>query len=142
VRIYVAFLILSGLLLWTVIYARGPWLAKLALILTVPAYGLFVWHSVEQWKGYPVDATPPAQALYVASLTKEPEAIYLWLIPPSTDEPRAYVVPYSRQLHQQMQQAGEIQKRSRGQARISLRRNNGLYRLYQLPAVLPAKEGR
>ena len=136
--LYVGFAILSGLLLWAVIYAHGPWLAKLALIVTVPLYGVFVWHSIEQWKGYPAAAVPPKEAALVAQMVVESEAIYVWLVPPGADEPRAYRLPYSRATHEQA---------ARGQAllgagvSVGFRRNDGRYEAYVLPPSLPSKDG-
>lgn len=134
--VYIGFAVLSALLLWAVIYARGPWALKLALILTVPAYGVFVWHSVEQWRGYPVHAKPP-EAQFVASLVAEPDYIYLWVVLPGASEPRAYRQPYSRQLHESVVRAG--QRQAAGQGRIGLRYNAGRWQSYQLPAALPSK---
>src|SRR5574341_1594165 len=103
--VYVGFVLLSALVLSTVIYARGPWLAKLVLILTVPAYGWFVWHSLEDWKGYPVPHAPPDRSVLVSSLVREPEWIYLWAVPPEDEEPRAYRIPYTRTEHEDLQRA-------------------------------------
>ena len=140
-NLYIGFVILSALLLWAVIYARGPWPLKLVLIVTVPLYGVVVWHSIEQWKGYPVHVYPPARSSFTAAIVQEPERIYLWVTPPGSSGPRAYVVPYSRQLHQVVQRAGDIQKRERGGARLAVRRDSkGRFHLYRLPPVLPPKE--
>lgn len=129
-HVYIGFAVLAAILLWAVIYARGPWALKLCLILTVPAYGVFVWHSVEAWRGYPVHAKPP-EAKLVASLVHEPDYIYLWLV--SGREPRAYRIPYTRQAHEALVAA---QKRG---GHLGVRFNQGRFEAYELPDALPAK---
>lgn len=136
-HVYLGFAALAALLLWAVIYGRGPWQLKLALILTVPAYGIFVWHSVEAMRGYPVRAKPPEGKL-IASVVVEPKYVYLWLAVPGKTEPRAYRIPYTRQVHQAL--AGASQSAQR-QGRVGIRMNRGRYVVYALPMELPTKEG-
>ena len=135
--LYIGFAILSGLLLWAVIYARGPWLAKLALIVTVPLYGVFVWHSIEQWKGYPAAVDPPKEAALVAQLVDEPRAIFVWLVAPGEDIPRAYELPYSRAAHQQLANAQALLEAG---VSVGFLHNQGLYEAYELPPGLPSKK--
>lgn len=137
-HIYLGFAALAALLLWAVIYARGPWALKLALIVTVPTYGLFVWHSVEAMRGYPVHAKPPDGRL-IASVVVEPRYVYLWLAVPGRAEPRAFRIPYTRQLHEAVASAPQDMQR---QGRVGLRINAGRYVVYPLPPALPTKEGQ
>ncbi len=136
--VYISFVVISALLLWAVIYARGPWAVKLALIFTVPVFGVVVWHSLESYRGWPANVSPPADASMVAQYVDEPNAIYLWLIPPGEDKPRAYRIPYTRAAHEQAAKAQEIAKRG---GRAGFRKTRGVYVAYQLPPPLPPKSG-
>jgi hypothetical protein len=159
--IYAGFVLLAGILLWLLAAARGPWQVKLVLIVTVPTFGVAVWHALGTFKGYPVPHAPPPEAILLASVVKEPApgqpgAIYLWLVPTATGsanplayrsdgEPRAYVVPYTRQLHEQAQTARRLAASGR---RVLLRRGGtgqpipaGHYRAYPQPAPAPPMKG-
>lgn len=114
--IFLSFLIVSALVLWLVTAARGPWAVKLALIVFVPLFCFAIWHSLESYKGYPIDEGLPAKSIIISTIVVEPDhdqdgKIYLWLVPvsrensllgyrPGENEPRAYVLPYSRPLHE------------------------------------------
>jgi hypothetical protein len=118
----VAFILLSALLCWMLIGARGKWWLKLATILIVPAFGIAVWAAISSYKGWPTADEPPEKAVLLCGAVHEPDAkrddpgvIYLWLAPlpeagaaPSLNpfdylsgggEPRSYKLPYTRQLH-------------------------------------------
>lgn len=135
--LYLGFVLLSALLLWAVIYARGPWAIKLVLIVSVPAYAVVVLHSIEQWKGYPAAVSPPQGAALVAQLVDEPRSIYLWLIPPGAERPRAYRIPYTRETHEQAAKAQSLLQTGH---RVGFRRSRGRYEAYDLPTPLPQKE--
>lgn len=47
----------------------------------------------------------PADAQVLSALPVENEAIYVWLVMPGSPEPRAYVLPWSVQVAQQLQDA-------------------------------------
>lgn len=135
--IYASFVVLSALLLWAVIYARGPWGVKLALICTVPAFGAVVWHTLDGYRGWPAAQTPPSDAELVAQLVDEPTAIYVWLVAPGSSVPRAYRIAYTRQAHEQVFAALRLQDDG---GRVGLRRNRGVYEAYALPPALRSKE--
>lgn len=134
--LFVSFAILAGLLLWAVTLSRGPWALKLALIVTVPLYGFIVWHSIDQWRGYPVPARPPQGSALVASAVDEPRAIFLWVVTPGSSEPRAYRIPYSRAAHQAVAAASSA--RGKG-VHVGVRFNAGRVAFYVLPPALPPK---
>ncbi len=135
--VYISFAVLSALVLWAVIYARGPWALKLALICTVPAFGVVVWHTLESYKGWPIEGRPPEGRL-VAELVDEPTWIYLWVIPGGKDQPRAYRIPYTRKEHEQAAAAEEALGHG---VRVGVRNNAGRFEIYELPASLPPKGG-
>lgn len=159
--IAVAFLCLAALTLWTVIGARGPWQAKLALIVVVTAYTFAVWHALGSFTGWPTTEPFPKRALYMSSVVVEPTAetkgaIYVWVIPPdkgglleyrnSQSEPRAYRLPYTRPAHEQIQKANEMAAKGQrvelqGTARKNADVRRAPFRAYQLPPVgLPVKQ--
>lgn len=46
-----------------------------------------------------------AEAAVLGSTLREGEAIYIWLQVPGVDEPRAYTLPWNREVAQQLQEA-------------------------------------
>ena len=100
-----SFLFLGVVTTWVVAAARGPWQPKLALILLAPflAYGLW-WNSRPQ-TGWPATVEPPAEAAFIAAAVDEPRWVYVWLQPLGASQPRAYRLPYSRPLHEQVEAA-------------------------------------
>ena len=157
--IAIGFALLGGLLLWFVVGSRGPWWIKLPTIVVTCLFTFIVWHALDSFSGWPTAQAPPPRALMLGGSVDEPRAIYVWLVAPSTPgpleyrpdggEPRAYRLPYSRELHEQVDRASKLaskgqpvelklmQRRSRGRnARFVVRR-------YQLPtASLPRKDAQ
>lgn len=125
--IAVAFALLVALLLWLIVGARGYWPVKLALIVALPIFALFVWRALDSYKGYPAAFEPPNDSVLLASVVREPSdgekgAVWLWLVPlgedvpllgykPGEGEPRAYRLPYSRPLHEQVDKGTAIRRR-------------------------------
>lgn len=137
--VLVSFVILSGLLLWAVIYGRGPWALKLALIVTIPFFGFVVRNAINAYAGFPLHYAPPRYAQVVGFVPDEPTWIYVWAIPPGSTQPRAYRIPYSRALHEQAQAIqGSRDQRPRGVKRMG---PQGAFRFYRLPDSIPSKEG-
>jgi hypothetical protein len=119
--IAVGFALLGALLLWFVIGSRGRWWLKLTAIVGTCAFTFAVWHALDSFSGWSTDERPPAHAVYLGGSVDEPHAIYLWLIPspsggllrykPASGEPRAYRLPYSRELHAQVDRGNQLAKR-------------------------------
>lgn len=131
--------------LWAGVTARGPWQAKLALILAVPLVAIWVHGSLDQYRGYPRAGFPPAGAEFEACYVREPTEIDLWAIPEGADRPRAYRVAYSRSLHEACQQAQRAKQQGvhAGIKRVGPHGDGptkGRYHAYVLPpAHLPQK---
>jgi hypothetical protein len=154
--IAIGFALLGGLLLWFVIGSRGPWWIKLPTIVATSLFTFVVWHALDSFSGWPTAQGPPPRALMLGSSVDEPRAIYVWLLAPSAPgpleyrpdggEPRAYRLPYSRELHEQVDRASKLA--SKGQP-VELKAVQGdtrgrnarfVVRRYQLPATsLPRK---
>lgn len=58
------------------------------------------------------------EATLVGATMRENEAIYLWLQVPDIDEPRAYTLPWSRKLAEQLQSAQREARKNRNGVRV------------------------
>jgi hypothetical protein len=150
----VAFVILVGLLLWLLAAVRGRWLLKLALICAVPAFAFAIVGTANSLRGWPTGDSPPTTATLIWAVVEEPDpqagspgAVYLWLA--TGTKPRAYRLPYSRQLHKQLVEATALTKR--GQTVAFTRRGRGgrtgrggaargAFRFYRLRPPPPPKK--
>src|SRR3989344_3675325 len=117
----VAFIVVVALLLLILVDTKVRWQQKLALIVTVPLFSIAVWYSLSSYLGWTTTEKVPQKDFVMwgvvtepNSSTDDPGAIYLWLIDPqlaqaessmlgydpNPGEPRAYHLPYSRELHE------------------------------------------
>lgn len=120
------FIALASVMFWFIISGKGSWLPKFLGIIAVVAFGAILWFSSVSFTGWPSRVDLPEKALFVAGYALEPNedsdgAIYVWLVSPPIDqsiyeyqaqdgEPRAYVLPYTREMHEQVQGATEATK--------------------------------
>ena len=111
-----AYIFLLALLMLVLTHGRLPWFAK-GLLLFLAA-GLY-WLSYQGWKevqGWPTLSTLPDRFLLHASVIEEPDPekgatgrIFIWAsslqgnFPAS--EPRAYEIPYGREVHSSLEDA-------------------------------------
>ena len=58
------------------------------------------------------------EATLLGASMRENEAIYLWLKVPEVDEPRAYTLPWSRPLAEQLQRARREARKNRSRVRV------------------------
>ena len=152
----ISFVLLVGLLLWLLAAVRGRWPLKLALICAVPAFGFAILSTTNSLRGWPTGDSPPKSATFVWGVVDEPDpqtgssgSVYLWLA--TGTKPRAYRLPYSRELHKQIVQATALTKGGQTVAvtrRRSSRRTGhgtaarGALRFYRLPPPQPpSKQG-
>ena|SRR6266403_2527074 len=116
-----AFLFLTAVLLWLVILARGWWWLKLLMIMASAILSFQIFQSLQSYAGYPKHsqyADMPAKLLVydirvIEPSAANPGAVFVWGKPegqlslgwfdyaPATDDPRAYVLPYSRSAHKE-----------------------------------------
>lgn len=115
------FLALASVFLWFIIAGKGRWWPKLLAILGVVGFAAAIWFSALSFTGWPTHAKPPELSIYMSGFVVEPDseqdgAIYLWLLSPpesttiyeyqaKSGEPRAYVLQYSRKMHEQVEAA-------------------------------------
>ena len=122
----VAFILLSAIILWFVIGAKGQWSLKAACIALTLYFSLSLSQSLSSVEGWPSTDKMPKQFQVHWAVVEEPDkitgeqgAIYLWLTSLSEEEPsssfflsfyefnkdspRAYVIPYSRKNHEKIE---------------------------------------
>lgn len=107
-----AYALLGVLLLSLNLKSAWRWPIKAAAIGITTAFFVVAFVAIEAMLGWPTEAAPPARFRLHAALVHEPDqgaehggTIYLWLSPKERDgevtgPPRAYALPYSRELHE------------------------------------------
>lgn len=143
--VYVALAVLAASVVAGV---RAPFSVRLLVVAAAPAVAFAVWQAAQPPTGWPATAKPPKDAAFVWASIREPDRVTqdageidLWLTPPDAARPRSYRLPYTRQLHQQAQQAMEA-TRGGVRLRVRLRRDQTRIRFmfYREPPVrLPTK---
>jgi hypothetical protein len=159
---------LALLLLLLLLHLKSPWpfaVKALAILLALPAV-LATFLSLRASLGWPTDALPPARFQLHAALVEEPDReraragrIFLCISPGAPEErdpatsvlPRALELPYSRALHQEVEDVmAELSQGNRIAGRTSegssWQRRFGAFgdriELYTPPAPEPApKQG-
>jgi hypothetical protein len=114
-----SYLVLAVLLLSLNLRSAWRWPVKAWAIMVTLGFLIGGFVALQSMLGWPTEAAPPPHFQLYAALVHEPDrlysskgAIYLWLSPPSADgepggPPRAYALPYSRALHEQVARAQE-----------------------------------
>ena len=128
--------------LWIKVCALGATLlfmptayASMMQLLSMPKPATYEW-----WHGQADEAT------VLGSSMQEDEGIYLWLQLPDVPEPRAYVLPWSRDLAEQLQTAQREAEENRSGVQMRLPFEPSLddreSKFYALPQpALPPKDG-
>lgn len=112
-----AFVLVALLLLVICLTTRFSWHIKGGLIGVVSLFYLVTYYSFPPLLGWPTDSDLPQRFNLVALFVQEPDKatgdsgeIFLWLTDlergPARDEPRAYRVPFSADLHAKVVEAG------------------------------------
>ncbi|HAV75508.1 MAG: hypothetical protein ACT4NK_12565 [Limnobacter sp.] len=106
----IAYIFLAALLLLALVYGSMSWVTKLVLILVSVG---FYWVSYLGWQnaqGWPSQADLPKRFLFYAVVVEEPDKtegiegrLFVWASDLANDRPsdtpRAYVLPYDKELH-------------------------------------------
>ena len=89
----------------------ASWRRRIPFIVGAPALAVALWLGRPDPAGWPSSARLPANADLVAALVREPDPatadkgrIFVWL-DVGQPSPRAFALPYSRPLHEQVQRA-------------------------------------
>ncbi|MDX6407039.1 MAG: hypothetical protein QOE13_110 [Gaiellaceae bacterium] len=103
--------------------AGRRWALRLPLLAATPVLALAVWWQLSVRDGWPTSSHPADGSSFVAGVVQAPTpqnagVVYLWAQPPNSDTPKAYRLPYSRQLERQVAQAASAAKRG---TRVGLR---------------------
>lgn len=154
---FVAMTLLDALLLWAVVRTRGWWVPKAIAIVVVLAFNFVLISAAGNGTGWPASAGIPDGSRLIACDVVEPNAIYFWVVPETppgrfgyrwiAGEPKAYRLPYSREMHSQCQSAqkalmhgGDVHvRRTTGRAHAPRGHSVGRYHLYLVPQSLPPK---
>jgi hypothetical protein len=127
-----AYIIVTALVLWMALTARGRWWIKALIIAAALLFGLALWQSLESLQGWPVEAPMPDRFEIVWTEAREDNrktgrdgAVYVWAraitaadpdgrpfslrlhARDPSEEPRLYKLPYSRGLHEQTEEIRE-----------------------------------
>jgi len=116
-----AYVALGVLVLALNIRSGWPVWIRLACIVLVSALYFVTWQSLQDLRGWPTRLNLPPHFLLNASSVVEPDEadgspghIYLWVTPVVDDEPvdmpRAFLLPYSRDLHTRVQRARDAMR--------------------------------
>lgn len=101
------------------VWSRWPIWAKALLVVSVTGMYFAADRALDSLSGWPSSTTLPARFALLAVVTEEPRAdregaLYVWLQPiengKTTSAPRAFRLPYSRDLHSLL---GESMKKTR-----------------------------
>jgi hypothetical protein len=93
----------------------------------LPVFYLLHYQGLKQLAGWPATTSPPERFNLIAEQVREPNqqtgqpgAVYVWLNTPDAPLPRAFELPYSLPLHQELAEAS--QRRSAGKPQVGSRR--------------------
>lgn len=98
------FMFLASLLLIGVIYSRVHWLLKSGLVVASLAFSVLFYHGYVDSLGFPVDVRPAGVFRFIYGIVREPMliehdpgAIFMWITTDGSRQPRAIVLPYSKE---------------------------------------------
>jgi hypothetical protein len=135
----VAFILLAIVTAWNTIRTKGYFGLKVASICVLIWYGMVVYFTVPTIMGWPKEADLPANAKIISIKIVEPSKgnegqMYFWLsglpdherdainllrpdkifIYTGSQQPRAFKIPYDRELHKKLIEAKKKQKGQKG----------------------------
>ena len=113
-----AYIALAILLLGLCLYSAWPLWIKTAAIIVTGLFYYATYISLGSLLGWPAQADLPSEFIMLAGKIEEPKeesnsrgAIYIWALSLdgdyTSDTPRAYRVPYSKPLHNQVAEANK-----------------------------------
>jgi len=119
---YVIPLVLLG---WIWLGVRGRLVLKLGISVLLPVIYIFHWHALQDYQGWPAREKLPEKFILIAADIIEPRrdesrkpAIYLWVKPEGAEHPRAFVMDYTREIHQMLHEVRERMKQGKRQMGI------------------------
>lgn len=165
---YAALSFLDGLLLWLLIGARGRWFVKMLVTVLVLGFNTVVLYNSSDGSGWPTRNDIPNGASFLACAVNEPTptdkgTIDFWVTLPKQQKsmfgyssgpgtPKAFQVPYTRQLHIMCLEAQQARKlghpvgitKNKGRKQQGQPGNHtpGRYHLYHFPTPQLPKKGQ
>lgn len=129
IGISLAYIALAVLVVLSLIYTRWSLWIKVAIVIIVSVFYFVTYISLERILGWPTTASLPKEFMVLSGYVKEPNestgedgGVYLWLVAYDLDDrvildsPRAYTLPYTPYLHEQVN--GANKRLSRGKPQI------------------------
>ncbi len=108
----ISYAVLVMFIVWVGFYKGFGTKSKIVISLILPLIYFFHWMGLQQSKGWPSDQTLPTQFELISADVVEPNQskqikgnIHLWIRPGDDGAPRAYILPYTRELHQRLFEA-------------------------------------
>ncbi len=105
----ISYVALVVFVVWAIFGKRFSTLHKIIICLLLPMIYFIHWQSLQSTKGWPSDQILPTQFELISADIVEPNPIekiagniHLWIRPSETEPPRAYILDYSRDLHQRL----------------------------------------
>jgi len=109
-------------IVWVGFYKGFNTTAKILISVLLPAIYYLHWIGLQQSKGWPSDQILPSQFELISADVIEPNQskdlkgnIHLWIRPAEDGAPRAYILPYSRDLHKRLFEAKQRTEQGRRQ---------------------------
>lgn len=125
-----SYVLLVVFIVWVGFYKGFGGKAKIVISVMLPFIYYFHWVGLQQSRGWPSDQTLPSQFELISADVLEPNQhedikgnIHLWLRPSENGTPRAYILPYSRDLHKRLFEAK--QRIEQGRMQIGMLTGNG-----------------
>lgn len=100
------FICVSAIFLWFLIGAKGHWIVKIFLITLTMCLSFGVWNKTNDLCGYAATEPLPDKFELYWAMADEPKEIYIWakdLNLKTIKESRLYSLPYSKNLHKQVE---------------------------------------
>lgn len=132
VLLIAAYVFLLALVVLVLTHGRLHWLFKLLLVIVAAGFYLLSYQGWKQSQGWPSTNDLPAKFLLHASVIEEPDVeagmegrIFVWLSGLQDNfpagEPRAYELPYDKQIHASLEQA--LRNQRQGNLQIGVTEN-------------------
>lgn len=138
ILISISYIAVIVLICWLGFGKRLSVTSKILIAILLPLVYFLHWTGLQESKGWPSDQTLPTQFELIGADIQEPNSlkdikgnIHLWIRPEDNGAPRAYALPYSRDLHKKLfdtkrriaqgrRQIGLLYDQSSGQSGVNI----------------------
>jgi len=124
----ISYALVAMFIVWVGFYKGFGTKSKIVISTILPLIYFLHWMGLQQSKGWPSNQTLPTQFELISADVVEPNQskqidgnIYLWVRPNEDGAPRAFILPYTRELHQRLFEA----KQRSAQGRMQLGKLSG-----------------